>query len=150
MVLYKGDGDVSDPNNYRPICITSVVARVYERIHVHALMTAMYNASMPSREQLGFTRKRSTHDAVFRFLSHLVDSIDKGDDDNRFSAGVFADISKAYDKVWIEGLLYKIRKMGITGNLYYMLKSLLINRTIQVVGMGKVSALHALLAGVPQ
>ena len=150
MVLYKGDGDVSDPNNYRPICITSVVARVYERIHVNALVAAMTNASMPSREQFGFTRKRSTHDAVFRFLSHLVDSIDKGEEDDRFSAGVFVDISKAYDKVWIEGLLYKIRKMGITGNLYYMLKSLLTDRTIQVVGMGKVSALYALLAGVPQ
>jgi hypothetical protein len=150
MVLYKGEGEVSDANSYRPICITSVVARVYERIHVRALLDAMSRASMPSREQFGFTRKRSTHDAVFRFLSHLVDTMETGDEHSSYAAGVFVDISKAYDKVWIEGLLYKIRKMGVTGNLYYMIKALLTDRTIQVVGGGMVSGIHAMLAGVPQ
>lgn len=150
MTLYKGEGDVNDPSNYRPICITSVVARVYERIHVTALIAAMCRASMPSPEQFGFTKNRSTHDAVFRFLSNLVECVDRGEHDERYSAGVFVDISKAYDKVWIEGLLFKLQKMGISGNLYYMIKSLLTNRTIQVVYGGKVSTTYVLTAGVPQ
>ena len=37
VTLYKGDGDVNDPSNYRPICITSVIARMYERVHVDFL-----------------------------------------------------------------------------------------------------------------
>ena len=28
VALYKEDGDVNDPNNYRPLCMTSVVARI--------------------------------------------------------------------------------------------------------------------------
>ena len=40
--------------------------------------------------------------------------------------------------------------MGITGNLYYMLRSLLKDRTIQVVSEGKISSIHTMRAGVPQ
>ena len=119
MTLYKGDGEVNDPNNYRPISITSVVARVYERVHVPALISNMTRANMPSPSQFGFTRKRNTHDAVFRFLSTLVDTLDEGRGSPLYVPGVFVDISKAYDKVWIEGLLYKLHKMGITGNLLF-------------------------------
>jgi exonuclease III len=149
--LYKGDGEVNDPNNYRPITITSVVARLYERIHVPSLTQAMLRAGIPSIEQFGFTAKRSCHDAIYRLLTHIVETIDQASGDSRYVPAVFVDISKAYDKVWLDGLLYKIYKMGITGNLYYTIKSLLINRTIEAVSTdGKVSALHRLTAGVPQ
>lgn len=151
VTLYKGEGEVSNPNNYRPITITSVVARLYERVHVKSLLAAMLRANMPSPEQFGFTAKRSCHDAIYRLLSLIVETIDQGSGDSRFVPAVFVDISKAYDKVWIEGLLYKLHKMGVTGNLYYMLRSLLTNRTIQVVSAdGTISLQHILSAGVPQ
>ena len=44
VTLYKGEGEVSDPNNYRPITITSVIARLYERVHVKSLLAAMLRA----------------------------------------------------------------------------------------------------------
>ena len=37
---------------------------------------------------------------------------------------VFLDISKAFDKVWHESLLFKLRSMGISGGLYNLLKSM--------------------------
>lgn len=151
VTLYKGEGQVNDPNNYRPITITSVVARLYERIHLPSLMQAMLHAGIPSIEQFGFTAKRSCHDAIYRLLSHIVETIDQASGDSRYVPAVFVDISKAYDKVWIEGLLYKLHKIGITGNLYYTIRSLLVNRTIQTVSAdGKVSTTHTLTAGVPQ
>ena len=150
VTLYKGEGEVNDPNSYRPICITSVVARVYERLQVQNMLNAMSRVNMPSPSQFGFTRQRSTHDAIYRLLSHITETIGAGTEPEDFTSTVFVDISKAYDKVWVEGLLYKIHKMGITGNLYYMLRALLTDRTIQVVGDGKVSIIHILLAGVPQ
>jgi hypothetical protein len=111
----------------------------------------MLRAGIPSPEQFGFTMKRSCHDAIYRLLTVIVDTIDTASGDDRFVPAVFVDISKAYDKVWIEGLLYKLHKIGITGNLYYMIRSLLLNRTIQVVGVdGKISTTYILSAGVPQ
>ena len=37
---------------------------------------------------------------------------------------VFLDISRAIYKVWHEGLLYKLRSMGISGQLYNLLGNL--------------------------
>lgn len=151
VTIYKGEGDVNDANSYRPITITSVVARAYERVNAPELIECMMRNGIPSLDQFGFTKQRSTHDALYRLLSRIHEVIDGGTGDNKFCPAVFIDISKAYDKVWIEGLLYKLHhNMGITGNLFYMLRDLLTDRTIQVVADGKMSIKLVLRAGVPQ
>ena len=63
---------------------------------------------------------------------------------------VFLDISKAFDKVWHEGLLYKIKSMYISGELYNLLESFLLGRLQMVVLNGQTSSWKPLLAGVPQ
>jgi hypothetical protein len=45
----------------------------------------------------------------------------------------FADISKAFDTVWVKALLYKLGKYGIKGDLLCWLKSYLSNRTQRVM-----------------
>ena len=42
--------------------------------------------------------------------------------------GVFLDISKAFDKVWHDGLLYKLKCLGVEGDFYNILKNYLHNR----------------------
>ena len=157
MTLYKGEGQATDPDNYRPITITSVVARIYERVHKNELLNEMIAAGIPSKDQFGFTKQRSTHDAIYRLLSLIVDTSTQDDDDpsvpklQRFVPTVFVDISKAYDKVWIDGLLYKLHHdLGIKGNLFYMIRAMLTKRTIQVVCDGKISTMYVLEEGVAQ
>ena len=41
---------------------------------------------------------------------------------------VFLDISKAFDKVWHKGLLYKLKSLGISGELYNLLENYLSGR----------------------
>ena len=53
---------------------------------------------------------------------------------------VFLDISKAFDKVWHEGLLYKLKSMGISGELYDLLESYLSGRFQKVVLNGQTSS----------
>ena len=46
---------------------------------------------------------------------------------------VFFDISKAFDRVWHEGLLFKIRQLGIGGDLLIWIKSYLYDRKQRVI-----------------
>ena len=46
--------------------------------------------------------------------------------------GVFLDISKAFDKVWHEGLIYKLQQNGISGKLLNILVDFLNNRKQRV------------------
>ena len=62
----------------------------------------------------------------------------------------FLDISKAFGKVWHEGLLFKLEHIGISGNLLSLLKSFLSNRFQRVVLNGQCSSWSSVLAGVPQ
>ena len=58
------------------------------------------------------------------------------------------DISKAFDEVWHEGLLFKLERIGLSGNLLNLLKSLLNNRFQRVVLNGLCSNWSSVLAGV--
>ena len=62
-------------------------------------------------------------------------------------SSVFLNRSKAFDKVWHEGLLYKLKSMGISGELYNLLKNYLSGRLQRVVLNGWTSSC---LAGIPQ
>ena len=52
---------------------------------------------------------------------------------------VYLDISKAFDRVWHEGLIYKLRNCGISGNLLSLLQSALVNRKQRTVLNGRAS-----------
>ena len=61
--------------------------------------------------------------------------------------GVFLDISKAFDKVWHDWMIYKLKAYGVEGEL---LKNYLQNRERRVVLNGQTSEWRKILSGVPQ
>ena len=63
---------------------------------------------------------------------------------------VFLDISKAFDKLWHEGLLFKLRSMGISGELYNLLGNYLSGRFQRVILNGQTFPWRPVIAGVPQ
>ena len=63
---------------------------------------------------------------------------------------VFLDVSKAFDKVWHEGFIHKLKCIGIGGNLLKWLESYLHNRRQRVVINGQASEWSLTEAGVPQ
>ena len=54
--------------------------------------------------------------------------------------GVFLDISKAFNIMWHKGLLYKLKWMGINGNVLKLVESLLSNRYQRVILNGQASS----------
>ena len=59
------------------------------------------------------------------------------------------DTSKAFDKVWHAGLLHKLKSYGISGQVFGLISSFLINRRLRVVLDGKSSQEDPVNAGVP-
>ena len=63
---------------------------------------------------------------------------------------VFLDISNAFGKVWHKGLLYKLKSMGISGDLFNLLENYLTGRLQRAVLNGQTSSSRPVLAGIPQ
>ncbi len=63
---------------------------------------------------------------------------------------VFCDISKAFDRVWHRGLLFKLRQNGISGVLVNWVSSYLQNRSQRVFVGSTLSDEKQINAGVPQ
>ena len=64
--------------------------------------------------------------------------------------GAFLDISKAFDRVWHDGLLYKLKLSGICGRCYNLIESFLDHRHQRVFLNGQSSKWSLVEAGVPQ
>ena len=63
---------------------------------------------------------------------------------------VFLDISKAFDKVWHEGLCFKLKQNGINGNLLVLMSSFLSDRKQKVILNDTSSDWKEIYSGVPQ
>ena len=85
-------------------------------------------------------------------MAKLTHHIFKGFDANPplDTRGVFLDISKAFDRVWHEGLLFKLKAYGVSGSLLNLLRDLLTGRVQRVVLNGHNSIWKIIKAGVPQ
>ena len=63
---------------------------------------------------------------------------------------VFLDTSKAFDKNWHESLLYKLKSVGISGELYEIIEKFLSGRFHRVILSGQASSWRIILVGIPQ
>ncbi|GBP01447.1 Probable RNA-directed DNA polymerase from transposon X-element [Eumeta japonica] len=93
----------------------------------------------------GFRRKHATVDQIHR----LINEIDKSFESKEYCASVFLDISQAFDRVWHEGLLFKI-KSSLPNYICQILESFIQNRRFVVQHGEALSRLCDINAGVPQ
>ena len=76
----------------------------------------------------------------------IISGIDSG----QFTCMVFCDVSKAFDRVWIKGLLFKLKQCGINGDVLKWIESYLTGRTQRVFVGSSLSQSQVTSAGVPQ
>ena len=96
--------------------------------------------------QSGFRPGGSTVNQLVYLVHKIYDAFEKGKEVRM----VFLDISKAFDKVWHKGLLYKLESLGVRGSLLKWFESYLSNRKQRVVVDGQTSSWCTIEAGVPQ
>ena len=144
--IFKGKGDNQDPSNYRPISITSCIGKMLEKIIFKYLYNYLDSFQILTKFQSGFRPKDSTVNQLLEIYHTIIENLDK----KKEIKFIFCDISKAFDKVWHDGLLYKLKKYGIDGNLFTWFESYLSNRKQRVINEGQKSTWEDTQAGVPQ
>ncbi|KAF7650069.1 hypothetical protein LDENG_00131950 [Lucifuga dentata] len=128
VLIRKPGKDSSNPVNYRPIALTSHVFKLMEKMIKERLLYFIETRGLISNYQSGFKKGRCTMDPAV-CLEHETR---KAQINKESVVAVFFDIEKAYDMMWKEGLIIKLNKLGIKGNMLKWLKSFLNDRSIQV------------------
>lgn len=121
--LYK-KGCRTDINNYRPIALIPIFSKIFEKAMASRLNNFFHKHFVIRPEQNGFQKQKSTTLATFSLIKEVIEYIDKGN----HSVGIFFDMTKAFDYIRHDTLLYKCEKYGIRGVAYNWMKSYLCNR----------------------
>jgi len=139
-------GDKSNISNYRPISVLPSFSKIFEKIVYNRLLNYLTKHSILYKHQYGFRSNHSTSMAVLEMLDKITDAMDN----NKFSIGVFIDLSKAFDTINHKILLQKLEFYGIRGNALNWFKSYLQNRKQYVIYNETSSCQLPVTCGVPQ
>lgn len=143
--IYK-KGDKQQPENYRPISLTSNICKCMEKIIVSAMTPFLLENTTIPDSQHGFLPGRSTTSNLLTRIRDWSLAYDRGDPIDIF----YLDFEKAFDKVPFTRLLHKLDHNGIRGPLLNFIKDFLSNRHYQV-RIGTTSSMpREVLSGVPQ
>ena len=135
-------------NNYRPISLLPIFGKIFEKLLFDTIYKHLCDHSLITPNQSGFHPGDSTINQLLS-ITHTVYTAFE-DVPSRETRAIFLDLSKAFDRVWHEGLLYKLECNGISGNLLEIIKDFLHDRRQRVVLNGKSSNWSTVRAGVPQ
>ena len=110
--------------NYKPVFLLPICSKVLERIIYNTIFTYFMENNLISENQSGF----KPGDSCINQLLAITHEIFFNFNDNYEVRGVFPNISKAFDKVWHEGIIHNLKRNGISGNLLSLLTDFLRNR----------------------
>ena len=145
--VYK-KGDKSIPKNYRPVSLLPIFSKLFENRLYDSIYFYFESNNLFSPCQSCFRKG----DSCISPLLSITHDIFKGFDANPIldTRGIFLDISKAFDRVVHEGLLFKISSYDVSGSLLNLLHDFLSGRLQRVNLNGKNSLWEQIKAGVPQ
>ena len=133
-------------DKFRPISLLSVVGKVMEGIVAARISARAEREHWFLDLQGGFRPGRGSVDQLNAF-THRVSQSFKG---GQVCVTVFLDMSKAYDRVWREGLLDKLIKRGLKGEILRWVTAFLCNRSARVKFNGERSRMRHFPHGLPQ
>ena len=114
-----------------PIPLLPIFAKIFERLLFQTMYYHFLTNNLISKNQSGFR----PNDFVTNQLISLVRSNHSSFDINHEVRYVFLDMSKVFDKVWYDGLIFKLKQNGINGKLLDFLESYLSKNVLNSLQM---------------
>ena len=148
--LLKDGKDPKETTSYRPISLTSCLGKVLEKIVADRLMHFMESRGLINDNQAGFRQNRATTDQVMKLVQSASDQLHKPKGQSKLTLCTFFDYEKAYDKVWRDGLLYKMIRLEIPWRYIRYVRFFLSTRQTVVNINGVASKMFTLNEGLPQ
>ena len=143
VALHK-KGSVHNPNEYRPVSLTCIMCKTYEKLLREYILDGV--EQLLSGKQHGFMKGRSC-------LSNLLESIDAVNDllaEGGCADILYFDFSKAFDSVPHHRLLIKLKNFGIPEDIIDIIENFLVGRSMRVKVGDEFSEIKFILSGVPQ
>lgn len=142
IMIPKPGKDLYHAESYRPISLISIFSKILEKIIAKKISRDMMKL-LPSH-QFGFRAQHGTVEQVHRILEVIRNTYEK----REYCSAIFLDVAQAFDKVWHQGLLFKIKSS--LPFVYTILRSYLLDRTFKVRYREELSPERKIRAGVPQ
>ena len=104
-------------SNYRPVSLPPICSKVFEKLIFNELFKFFEDNNLLSKHQ-------SDDSCIYQLLAITHDIFSRFDCNPTLeTCSVFLDIFKAFDRVWQDGLLFKLKQNGVSGNLFQLIKS---------------------------
>ena len=143
--IFKSD-NASLAQNYRPISILPAFSKIFERTVYDRIFQFLVDNDILFKHQFGFRPGHSTSHALINFVNKVANAVDC----QKYLAGIFLDLSKAFDTLDHAILLSKLEACGITGTAHQWVTDYFRNRMLYVqIVDSKPDALRQ-FCGVPQ
>ena len=132
--------------SYRPVSLLPICGAIFERLIYNSLFEYFIENDLISPNQSGFKPGDSCTHQLISIMHEICRSFDDGFE----VRGVFLDISKAFDKVSHNSLIYKLKQNGVAGDSLDILTNFLNERKQRVILNGQHSTWVIVEAGVSQ
>ena len=139
-------GDRSDPKNYRPISLTSIISKVFEKTVLKYLLPYLLNNKLITDKQAGFLPNHSTSYQLIEICNTLATNLKHG----LATTILFADISRAFDRLSHRGIYCKLDQYGLSLGIRQWIFSFLTDRKQRTLVGGEYSDWKTLKGGIGQ
>ena len=145
--LIHKEGSKDDPDNYRGICIGSVLSKTLSTMMNVRLTKFVSERDLLHKEQIGFTENNRAPDHILTIRAITNKYVE---DNGSRVYSCFIDFKKAFDTVWHEGLFYKLQQMSVSGNFLLTLRNIYKNTQCAVKIGDKLTKFFPCKQGVRQ
>ena len=141
------EGNINNPNNYRGICISSVLLKIICSLLNNRLQSFCSKHNIINNNQIGFKPKHRTSDHLLTLKTIVKKYVTIGE---KKLFACFVDFKKAFDSVWHEGLFYKMNKIGIGGKTLELIKDIYRKTKCAVKSKNSITSFFDYTKGVRQ